>query len=98
MDIERNEGIGGMTATEPRLWLNRIARELERVSHEIDALSETLCEDDALLANSLVALQAIDAIRQQQYYMAQILRADDLAAAAHSCPMTALTTRLVAEE
>ena len=82
---------------EVRKWLDRIAQELERVSHEIDALSETLCEDQGLMENSLVALQAMDVIRQQQYYIAQILRAEDFGAAARSCPMTALTARLAGE-
>ncbi len=77
-------------------WRERIADQLARLGSEIERLGALLCEDEELMTRNLTALQAVDAIAQQQHCLATLLRADDLDAAIDTLSFAALKERLIA--
>lgn len=72
----------------------RIAGELEHMRAEIERLGAILCSDPDLAARHIGALQALDAIGQQQMALAAVLRATDAPAAIRGTPLEALRERL----
>lgn len=62
-----------------------IARVLDRLGAETDALGAALCADPALAAAHMHALQAIDRIAQMQRSLAALLLAD-----CHACALAAI--------
>lgn len=59
-----------------RQAIQRAARVLAELGHEIERLGAELCADPEFVARHLTALQAIDLIAQQQHAIAQVLLAE----------------------
>lgn len=77
-----------------QMWLDRIAEQLARLAIEIESLGGELCADAEMMARNITALQAIDAIAQQQHCLAGVLRADDYDRAVDALTFAELKERL----
>ncbi|MBX9795692.1 hypothetical protein [Sphingomonas sp.] len=79
-----------------REWLARVGEQLNRLAAEIEQLGEKLCADPEMMVRNLTALQAIDAIAQQQQCLARIVTAEEMDDAVAACSFAELKERLLA--
>lgn len=83
-------GIG----SDQRLYLAEVAAILDELSHEIEALGETLCTNAAVVSQHLHELQAIDRIAQKQRSLTALLLADCMVSAAAEVRLDEVAERL----
>lgn len=83
-------GIG----SDHRLYLTEVAAILDELSHEIEALGETLCSDPVVVSQHLHELQSIDRIAQKQRSLTALLLADCMVSAAAEVRLDEVAERL----
>jgi len=74
--------------------LGLLADELVLAREQLESLADTLCGDAHVVNHFISALQLLDSVGQRQAAIADIIRADDIAASARSTPLEAIARRL----
>lgn len=69
---------------------------MEKMGEMIEDLGVDLCSDQAFVEHCIRQLQTFDLLSQQQRYIAEILRSNDVEQAIAACPIAALGSRLSA--
>lgn len=77
-----------------RRILGLLADELVLAREQLEALADTLCCDTHVVNKFIAALQMLDSVGQRQAAIAEIIRADDIAASAFANPLEAIARRI----
>lgn len=79
---------------ETREILGRLADELITASNQLEDLSETLCSDEHVVKNHIMALQLLDSVAQRQTAIAEIIKSAEIVTAARANTLEAIMKRL----